>query len=109
ANCIWLFEDCKDLCIFLLPHVAAAGETKKFKAAVIKSASAHLNGHIHVGGLKKESGVRKKIADIFSTYSAVNFLKHEGSGLSWSDVDGSGVHTDHEESVWAGIIANRPN
>ncbi|KAF9058464.1 hypothetical protein BDP27DRAFT_1205419, partial [Rhodocollybia butyracea] len=64
GNSIWLLSDCQELCDHLVPHVAAAADTKKFKASVMNSAVELLNKQLRAGGKKKAAGVKQKISDV---------------------------------------------
>ncbi|KAF9061396.1 hypothetical protein BDP27DRAFT_1189642, partial [Rhodocollybia butyracea] len=97
------------LCDHLVPHIAAAGDTKKFKASVMSSAVELLNKQLRAGGKKKAAGVKQKISDMLAVYQTVHWLKHDGSGLGWTDEDGVTVTTPEDEAVWAGIVTSRPN
>lgn len=46
---------------------------------------------------------------MLTVYQTVHWLKHDGSGLGWTDEGGTTVTTPEDEAVWAGIVASRPN
>ncbi|KAL0059952.1 hypothetical protein AAF712_013301 [Marasmius tenuissimus] len=108
GNAYWTIQCVLHLCQFLAPHVASAGDTKKFKAATLNSTADYLNARVITGGLKKVGSIKEKVTDLLAVYQAVKFLK-TASGIHYDDERGANITTPAEESVWQTIVTTHPD
>ncbi|KAE9388330.1 hypothetical protein BT96DRAFT_790648, partial [Gymnopus androsaceus JB14] len=106
-NAKWTLQCILGLISALKPHLSAAGDGHKFKAAVYKEAAEYLNERIIVGGPKKPQGVKEKIKDLLDIYVAVLYLKYNVSGLVWDDELGMNIGPE-TQGVWDHLIAANP-
>ncbi|THU87690.1 hypothetical protein K435DRAFT_624793, partial [Dendrothele bispora CBS 962.96] len=109
ANCIWTLLDIIELCNFLVPHLPAWGDRRKFKAGVYGDAADYLNARIIAGREKKKEGVRSKISDLLAIFDAVEHLKNHVSGIHWDDERGANITTPDEERMWETIVLSKPD
>ncbi|THU75905.1 hypothetical protein K435DRAFT_606689, partial [Dendrothele bispora CBS 962.96] len=109
AKAIWTILDVIEACNFLVPHIPASGDRRKFGGPVLKLLTAHLNQRIIAGGEKKVATVRTKVSEWLSIFDAVEYLKLHVSGIHWDDELGANITTEAEERVWDTIVASHPN